>query len=268
MQLGVGTSSGTTDIAGGSSGSGLLGDIFGLGSAPSINVTIPKVVWLPAEKGKGLEIQGTFSRRNGQSFMDMTFTNKAMQAMSAFAIQLNKNSFGLTPGAPLQVGTLQPSQTTDASLTLGTSGTVQRMEPLNNLQVAIKNNVDIFYFACLVHGNALFTEDGQLDKRVFLTTWKEIPAANEVQYSLSGISGTADSLATKMTANNIFTIAKRNVEGQDMLYQSLKLTNNVWVLLELKLQPNNPDATLSLKSRSVEVAAMVFAAYEAIVRSV
>lgn len=118
-----------------------------------------------------------------------------------------------------------------------------------------------------MHSNALFSEDGQLDKRVFLTTWKEIPAANEVQYSLSGVSGTADTLAAKMTANNIFTIAKRNVEGQDMLYQSLKLTNNIWVLLELKLQPNNPDATLSLKSRSVEVASMVFAAYEAIVRS-
>lgn len=120
----------------------------------------------------------------------------------------------------------------------------------------------------MVHANSLFAEDGQLDKRVFLTTWKEIPAANEVQYSLNGVSGTADSLSSKMTANNIFTIAKRTVEGQDMLYQSLKLSNNIWVLLELKLQPNNPDATLSLKSRSVEVAPMVFASYEAIVRSV
>lgn len=137
-----------------------------------------------------------------------------------------------------------------------------------NFQVAIKNNVDIFYFACLVHANSLFQEDGQLDKRLFLTTWKEIPAANEVQYNLNGIVGSADAISSKMTANNIFTIAKRNVEGQDMLYQSLKLSNNIWVLLELKLQPNNPDATLSLKSRSVEVATMVFATYEAIMRSV
>lgn len=120
----------------------------------------------------------------------------------------------------------------------------------------------------MIHANVLFTEDGQLDKRVFLTTWKEIPAANEVQYTLNGITTNADSLAAKMTANHIFTIAKRNVEGQDMLYQSLKLTNNIWVLLELKLQPGNPDATLSLKTRSIEVAYIIFAAYEAIVRSV
>ncbi|XP_055601467.1 AP-1 complex subunit beta-1 isoform X2 [Uranotaenia lowii] len=247
---------------------GLLGDIFGIGSAnPSNTIQIPKITWLPAEKGKGLEIQGTFSRRSGQIHMDMTFTNKAMQAMTGFAIQLNKNSFGLLPGAPLQIPPLQPSQSTETTLPLATTGPVQRMDPLNNLQVAIKNNVDILYFACLIHGNALFVEDGQLDKRVFLTTWKEIPAANEIQYNLHGIAGTADTVAAKMTANNIFTIAKRNVEGQDMLYQSLKLPNNIWVLLELKLSPGSPDATLSLKTRSVEVAPIIFAAYEQIIRS-
>lgn len=253
--------------AGAGAGGGLLGDIFGIGAAQSTMVQIPKIIWLPAEKGKGLEIQGTFSKRAGSITMDMTFTNKAMQAMSAFAIQLNKNSFGITPAAPLQVPTLQPAQSVEVTLNLATTGTVQRMEPLNNLQVAIKNNVDIFYFACLIHAHVLFTDEGQLDKRVFLNTWKEIPAANELQTNLSGVLGTTDSLAAKMTANNIFTIAKRNVEGQDMLYQSLKLTNNIWVLLELKLQPGNPEATLSLKTRSLEVAQMVFAAYEIIVRS-
>lgn len=133
-QLGV-TSAPAADLSGGA-GSGLLGDIFGLTSAPQpITVTIPKTVWLPAEKGKGLEVQGTFSRRNGQVSMDLLFTNKAMQAMTGFAIQLNKNSFGLLPSAPLQVGTLQPSQVIEASLILNTTGPVQRMEPLNNLQV-------------------------------------------------------------------------------------------------------------------------------------
>lgn len=52
---------------------------------------------------------------------------------------------------------------------------------------------------------------------------------------------TTDQVVSKMQQNNVFTIAKRNVEGQDMLYQSLKLINNVWVLIELKIQPGNPD---------------------------
>lgn len=131
LQLSVG---GATDMSA-VSGGGLLGDIFGLTTSSSSTVSLPKVIWLPAEKGKGLEVSGTFSRRNGQVSMDMTFTNKAMQAMSGFAIQLNKNSFGLSPAAPLQVGQLQPSQSIDASLILTTTGQIQRMEPLNNLQV-------------------------------------------------------------------------------------------------------------------------------------
>lgn len=84
---------------------------------------------------------------------------------------------------------------------------------------------------------------------------------------MNEIKGNADTVASKMQNNNIYTIAKRNVEGQDMLYQSLKLTNNIWVLLELKLQPGATNATLSLKSRSVEVAPAVFQAYDAIVKA-
>lgn len=83
---------------------------------------------------------------------------------------------------------------------------------------------------------------------------------------MTDLKGTSDTLAAKMTRSNIFTIAKRNVEGQDMLYQSLKLTNNIWVLLELKLQPGVTHATLSLKSRSVEVAAPIFQAYDTILK--
>ncbi|XP_038214579.1 AP-1 complex subunit beta-1 isoform X1 [Zerene cesonia] len=249
----------------GGSATGLLGDIFGV--APPASFVPPKQCWLPADKGKGLEIWGTFSRQNGQPRMEMTFTNKAMQPMTGFAIQLNKNSFGVYPAGALSVGAVGAGARADAPLPLATAGPVQRMEPLNNLQVAVKNNIDVFYFACLIPAHILFTEDGQLDKRVFLTTWKEIPAANEVQHTISNVMGTADSIAQKMSLNNVFTIAKRNVEGQDMLYQSLKLTNNIWVLLELKLQPGNPEATLSLKSRTVEVATCIFQAYEAILKS-
>ena len=36
---------------------------------------------------------GTFSRRQGQIYMDMTISNKAMQAMGQFAIQFNKNRY-------------------------------------------------------------------------------------------------------------------------------------------------------------------------------
>lgn len=54
------------------------------------------------------------------------------------------------------------------------------------------------------------------------------------------LSPIPDAVSSKLQGSNIFTIAKRNVEGQDMLYQSLKLTNGIWVLAELRIQPSNP----------------------------
>lgn len=72
--------------------------------------------------------------------MEMTLTNRAMQAMSAFAIQFNKNSFGLIPAQPLQVpGPLTPNQSCEVAVTLNTTGPVQKMDPLNNLQVRQTN---------------------------------------------------------------------------------------------------------------------------------
>jgi AP-1 complex subunit beta-1 len=113
----------------------LLGDIFGMPASSAAYVS-PRTIWLPAEKGKGLEINGTFARRNGQLYMDMTFTNKAMQPMMGFAIQFNKNSFGLAASSPLQVQSpLPPGVSAEASLQLSTTGAVQKMDPLNTLQV-------------------------------------------------------------------------------------------------------------------------------------
>ncbi|CAG0901274.1 unnamed protein product [Darwinula stevensoni] len=216
---------------------GLLGDIFGFTAQPT-SYAPPKQIWLPANKGKGLEVSGTFTRRGGIIYMELTFRNQALQPMSGFAIQLNKNSFGLIASQALQMAMpLIPHGSSDASLPLATNGPVQKMEPLANLQVAVKNNLDVFYFAVVVPMNVYFTEDGQMDRKVFLATWKDIPATAEVQSRIPAASLTPDGVSQKLQQHNIFTIAKWTVEGQDLLYQSMKFTNGIWVLAELKFQP-------------------------------
>jgi len=88
----------------GAAANNLLGDIFGLGSTSTATGYIPpKQVWLTAAKGKGLEISGSWSLKNNVINMEMTFSNKAMQAMQNFALQLNKNSFGLVASQPLNI---------------------------------------------------------------------------------------------------------------------------------------------------------------------
>ena len=91
----------------GGSGMGAGGglDIFGGlggvgGTAPNAGImfqggpiALPKQEWLPASRGKGMEMSGTFVRRGGQIYADMTFTNKALQGIGNFAIQFNKNRY-------------------------------------------------------------------------------------------------------------------------------------------------------------------------------
>ncbi|CAH8488370.1 unnamed protein product [Heterobilharzia americana] len=261
-----GTSSSAVDV---------LADIFGgtkmtdLSSGTNSYFVPPATVWLEAIRGKGLEIRGTFARRTdaGQAFMELTLTNNTLTPMSGFAIQFNKNSFGLVPAQALNVPTpLMPRQSVNVSLPLATTGPVMKMDPLMNLQIAVKNNIDVFYFAALVPMHILFVEDGEMDKRVFLATWKDIPSQNEQQFTLNPINLTADACSNKLRQNNVFTIAKRNVDGQDMLYQSMKLTNGIWVLAELKIQPDNPSFILSLKSRTMDVYPGVQLAFDGILK--
>nr|XP_014432433.1 AP-1 complex subunit beta-1 [Pelodiscus sinensis] len=251
----------------------LLGDLLNLDLGPPAEgldslAVAPRTVWLPAMKAKGLEISGTFSRQVGTISMDLLLTNKALQVMSDFAIQFNRNSFGLAPAAPLQIhAPLAPNQTVEISLPLNTVGSVMKMEPLNNLQVAVKNNIDVFYFSTLYPLHILFVEDGKMERQMFLATWKDIPNENEAQFQIKECPLSADAVSSKLQGSNIFTVAKRNVEGQDMLYQSLKLTNGIWVLAELRIQPGSPGLMLSVKCRAPEVSPYVYQAYETIVKN-
>ena len=92
-----------------------------------------------------------------------------------------------------------------------------------------------------------FVEDGEIDKKLFLNSWVEIPKENESQYQITMNSMkpiNSDQLSKNLKANNIFTIAKRTVEGQDMLYQSMKLSNGIWALAELKITPGSHTMTV------------------------
>ncbi|CAL8128291.1 unnamed protein product [Orchesella dallaii] len=246
-----------------------VGDADASSSPPRTSYVAPKTLWLPAERSKGLEISGTFIRKDGQIFMEMTVTNCSSEPLSGFAIQFNKNSFGVIPAHPLQLpNVLTLNQSSDVSLLLSSEGPVQKMEPLNNLQVAIKNNIGIFYFACLIPIHVFFTEDGQMDRRLFLSTWKELPPQNEAQYSLENINYDSETIVHKLEQNNIFTISRQEVEGQTVFYQSIKLANKLWILTEVKVLPvERGDCTLSLKSVTVDVASCVYQAYKNILES-
>ena len=141
-----------------------------------------------------------------------------------------------------------------------------KMEPLNNRQVAVKNKTDVIYFSCLIPLNVLFAQDGKMELQVFLATWKDIPIENKLQFQIKECHLNIDTVPSKLR-NNVYTIAKRNVEGQDMLYQSLKLTNGIWILAELRIQPGNPNYTVLLKWRPPEVSQYIYLVYNSILKN-
>ncbi|KAB0392895.1 hypothetical protein E2I00_006320 [Balaenoptera physalus] len=116
---------------------------MGIGMAPGWYVA-PKAVWLPAVKTKGLEM-------SARAHLYGNELHEQSSAAHDFAVQLNKNSFSVIPSTPLAIHTpLMPNQSIDVSLPLHTLGPVMKTEPLNKLQVAVKNSSDVFYFSCLI----------------------------------------------------------------------------------------------------------------------
>ena len=63
----------------------------------------------------------------------------------------------------------------------------------------MKNSVDVFYFATVVPLHVLFAEDGLMEKKMYLNTWQDIPAQNEVQHSIGGVSLGAGTLAISVS---------------------------------------------------------------------
>ncbi|CAB3402580.1 unnamed protein product [Caenorhabditis bovis] len=135
-------------------------------------------------------------------------------------------------------------------------------------RVAIKNDISVFYFATLVPLLVYFREDGQMEKREFLEEWKGIPEQNEQQFTIQNLHNlNADAICNKLQLNNIFTVARRQVDNQQLLYHSVKYTNNLTVLSELKVNSSSPSITLSLKSKNVMAIANMNEVFQAILNN-
>lgn len=105
--------------------------------------------------------------------------------MIDFVIQFNKNSFGVIFSIFLVIYILlMLNQSIDVFLFFNILGLVMKMEFLNNFQVVVKNNIDVFYFSCFILFNVFFVEDGKMECQVFFVIWKDIFNENEFQFQI------------------------------------------------------------------------------------
>jgi len=211
-------------------------DFFG-SPQPSVSSPVPKEIVLPADRGNGMQISGAFIRRDGQTYLDLTFTNQTGAPMSGLAIQFNKNSFGLAPAQP-QVPVIMPGQSADSLLVIGTHPNMLNPPntPVSNaMQIAIKNNVGVYYFQMICPLHALFTPL-QLSREDYISMWKSIPEEHFRDVSNLATSN-ADAIQRKLESKGFVYVARRNVQAQDFLYFGAKVNDSL-LLLELNISPS------------------------------
>ena len=84
------------------------------------------------------------------------------------------DSFALAPVVPLRLNPLGPGQRADVSMPLNFSGQRAKTDPINQLQLAFKNNVQVFYGQTSIPLEPLFGEDGRLEPAAYMAFWQEV----------------------------------------------------------------------------------------------
>lgn len=200
-------------------------------------------------------------------FMDLTIVNKNAEPVSDFAIQFNKNSFALSPAGPLSISSVAGNTSQNASVPLGNQGGVQKMEPLEKLQVAVKTSIEVLYFSCNIPYHVLFAEDGKIERADYLSTWKSIEESTEAVSTVVGVNADTEGLIKLLERNNIFVVHKRSANSQDFIYVSTKFINNIVVLGEISLRPGIPTVQLALRTTTLDIIPGAQASFEAILQS-
>ena len=121
--------------------------------------TDAKVVLSP-ENADGMGVALAYVLSGSQIHLELMIANRSSIALDSFALQLNTNIVGLKLAAPLQVSSVAPGQSTVARVPLLLDAPAPNAASSPFLQVALKNNVKIYYFQDLIPFRFIFSADG------------------------------------------------------------------------------------------------------------
>jgi AP-1 complex subunit beta-1 len=236
-----------------------------------------------ADKSDGIDIYAGFHQSNSTLSMDVEFHNVSCSApLSTLAIQLNKNSFGLSPAnqqivcnPPIPQGG-RGRNTIELVITPNMLAPIPAGQPASpQVQVAIKNMAtgNVFYFAANFTFEALFSPDGALDRSAFIESWKSIDDTNELYGTVSDLppsSTDIDQVQAKFKAYNIFFIARRpvpNAVGQEVVYFSMRTITGMDFLAELTFKQGVNACKVCLKTENSSYGILAKTALETILRN-
>lgn len=193
------------------------------------------------QQGKtGLRVAAAVVRGQGGAVgMQLMVGNFSPQGMSGWAVQMNKNPFGLAPAGPLQLKEVPPNGTGKALLPLTPNQLLSGAAPSMPLylEVAIKTNVDVFYLNVGYDLSAVLVDSGPMPKDAFQRLWQAAPADKKAMcQGAFGQKVSAQMVSTRMQQYYCFLVAQTQAQDMDLLYFNCSTSNKLNVYCELSLQ--------------------------------
>ena len=220
-------------------------DLLGGDSVNTAKAKIPLQVVLssstPGVSGQsGLQVEMAFQREQGM-LLEYKLTNLSPHPLSDFAMQFNINHFGITLSEAMVAESVLPTSSSHHKLSISCSGTRDGSLPGVPLiiQMAIRCNLDVFYFNTPCMFSVLLIDCGPLDKEDFKTQWKSFADDQEFSHIVPSVHSSFNSiqaLQDRLGSNNVFSVASRkNPEGEDVVYLSSQTATGEIILTELRV---------------------------------
>jgi len=255
----------------------LTGDVTAfIQEAVAAPAPVVKKVWLSADNPKslGLQVSAAFSRKGNVPTIEFEFENTKPADVSGFQIQFNKNSYRLSPAAPLRVPEpVKNGQKVQCTLELATKGrSILRARVKNALaihsmaacfagplapafnpalQMAVKFSGGVVYFQDVFPAQLLLDESGPMEAGTFISTWQGIPDASEVHSKIEGIVQAAPGdIKSVLAKQRISLVAERQVEDVVAMYFSGKFIDGEYALVEIRQAPGAKVVDVALRSKA------------------
>jgi len=151
---------------------------------------------------------------------------------SAFMVKFNKNAFSLQPTGPVPIQAIASGASERCFLPLAPGDVEADLLGQQAVQVALKSSLGVAIFTIAMPLHALYAPDGRLDKTAYLNLWRAIQSEHYADVAPISVS-TVPAATAKLEQSNVFSVAERNVSGQDFLYASAKLPDGTVILFEL-----------------------------------
>ncbi|KYO01678.1 AP-1 complex subunit beta, putative, partial [Plasmodium reichenowi] len=164
----------------------------------------------------GLSIFASINRIDRKIQLKISVTNQTQNEIVVSGVQINKNSFGLSSPNNLDVQNIGFGETKEMLIYLIPNTLNSNTPPATPLflQVAIRTNLDIFYFNVPYDIFVVFVENFHMEKDIFKKKWQIIEEAKEsILMAVSPMVITSDMLIKRMKIFNISLIARRNVNN-------------------------------------------------------